>query len=334
MINEADTSKTNIKEHARELLHLKLSAVVPSNTNPRLNLDKEPFEELRKSIEQNGLLQPIVVRPIGDAYEIIGGHRRFTAISQLAKEHPGDKRFARIAAVIRDVEDRLVPVLQLAENLNRSDLSPIEVAEGIGAALESGVTPERLAEQLGWTRRNLNRYLQLHEAPPWLKAMAREVKSTRKKVDAAGKVVVDAKTEKPVLETERHPGLPFTFMLELIVLYNLLHDNDCLQLEELGGDAFKPQAERVVRRLAVAAAVEGWTTAKLRAEVKRAKDPKPRGAAERDEARRTPLAVSDRRLGLDMGQAADFSAEELGALAVQLTQALKNLGFKRTVVSL
>lgn len=66
MINE-ETSVTNIKELARELLHLRLSEVVPSNTNPRLNLEKEPFEELVKSIEQNGLLQPIVVRPIGDA---------------------------------------------------------------------------------------------------------------------------------------------------------------------------------------------------------------------------------------------------------------------------
>lgn len=201
MIHDQETSKTTIKALARELLHLKLNEVVPSNTNPQLNLEKEPFEELKKSILQNGLLQPIVVRPVGGTYEIIGGHRRYAAISQLHAERADDKRFSRIAAVVRDVDDQLVPVLQLAENINRSDLSPMEVADGIANALNGGVDCDRLAEQLGWTRRHLMRYVQLNEAPAWLKEMTREVKVTRKKLDEAGKPLVDQKTNKPVLET-------------------------------------------------------------------------------------------------------------------------------------
>ena len=71
-----DETDTNNRTLTGELLHLLLDQVVPSNTNPRLNLQKEPFHELRKSIDQNGLLQPILVRPASGRYEIIGGHRR------------------------------------------------------------------------------------------------------------------------------------------------------------------------------------------------------------------------------------------------------------------
>ena len=275
MIHEAETSSTNIRELARELLHLRLTEAVPSNTNPRLNLETEPFDELKNSILQNGLLQPIVVRPIGDTYEIISGHRRYAAVCALHAERPDDKRFTRIAAVVRDVEDSLVPVLQLAENINRSDLSPTEIADGIGNALRGGATQERLAEQLGWTRRQIGRYVQLNDAPLWLKQMTKEVRVTKKKLDAAGKPVIDPKTNKAVLATEKHHGIAFTYVVQLVMLYNVLHEHDCLQLEELGGENFKPQAERVVRRLATAAVVEGWTNAKLVTEIKRAKDPKP-----------------------------------------------------------
>src|SRR3954465_8557847 len=122
---EEQTSKTNIPELARELLPLPFSQVVPSDTNPRLNLEKEPFEELKKSIHMNGLLQPIVVRPKGDVYEIIGGHRRYLAPQEPAAGHPNDRRFKRVADLVVDADDDMVPVLQLAENLNRSDLSPV-----------------------------------------------------------------------------------------------------------------------------------------------------------------------------------------------------------------
>lgn len=333
MMEDRTTGETNIPELARELLHLPFDQVVPSETNPRLNLDREPFDELKKSIDANGLLQPIVVRPKGDVYEIIGGHRRYCALRELAGERPSDKRFTRIAVVVVDVDDEMVPVLQLAENLNRSDLSPTEVAEGVARAIKSGVGPAQLADNLGWTRRSLNRYLQLADAPQWLKDYAKEVKVTRKKHDASGAVVIDAKTEKPALETERYPGLGFSDLYELLVLFNLLREADALQLEELGGELFRPQAERTTKRLAIACAAEGWSHSRLRAEIKRAKDPKPRAASERVQQQQETVVVTKERFVVDLRRASSLSTAERSELAARITHALTAFRFKSIVIT-
>jgi hypothetical protein len=129
---EEPTNRTSIPELARELLYLPFHLVVPSDTNPR---------------------------PKGDVYEIIGGHRRYAALKELAQEHKTDKRFTRIAVVVVHADDALVPVMQLAENLNRADLSCVEVADGVARALKNGVDTTQLAENLGWSRRNLRRYM-------------------------------------------------------------------------------------------------------------------------------------------------------------------------------
>lgn len=165
--------------------------------------------------------------------------------------------------------------------------------------------------------------------------MTKEVKVTQKKLDAAGKPVIDAKTEKALLETTRFPGIGFGAICELITLYNVLHAYDRVQLDELGGDAFKPRAERVVRRLATAAAAEGWAFAKLRAEIRRAKDPKP--PADGALPQRTDAAIltmKDQRLVFDVSRASSLDADDLVRLSSQMTQMLRSSGFKKAVISL
>ncbi|MCC7069898.1 MAG: ParB/RepB/Spo0J family partition protein [Deltaproteobacteria bacterium] len=329
---EEPTSKITIPELARELLHLPFDHVVPSQTNPRLNLDREPFEELKKSIFANGLLQPVVVRPKGDVYEIIGGHRRFAALKELGNEHPSDRRFTRIAVVVVAATDAMVPVLQLAENLNRSDLTPVEVADGMARAVECGVDAQQLADSLGWSRRTLNRCLQLAEAPAWLREYAREVRVQRKRLDTAGKVVVDPKTNKAVVDTERYPGFPATYLNELLMLYHVLKDADVIALEDIGGDGFRAHAERTTRRLAQACASGGWTLTRLRAEVKRAKDPAPRkGGAPR--ALSAPVTVTNERCVVDLRRAQELSAQERAELAARLTEALARCRFKSVLIT-
>ena len=333
MTEESTTGKSNIPQLARELLHLPLKQVVPSDTNPRLNLEKEPFEELKKSIFANGLLQPIVVRPKGEVYEIIGGHRRYFALKDLAQQHKSDKRFTRIAVVVVDVPDAMVPVVQLAENLNRSDLSAIEVADGISRAVGSGLEPQQIADSLGWSRRTLNRSLQLAEAPGWLRDFAKEVKVSRRAVDDQGQAVIDPKTGKPVIQTDRHPGLAATYLNELLMLYNVLRDADALQLEEVGGEHFRPQAERATRRLALLCAAEGWTVAKLRAEVKRAKDPTPRQRSDDHAEPARPIIVSNERCILNLRRADSLSASERAEFAAQLTETLARYKFKSITIT-
>ncbi|HUQ50691.1 MAG TPA: ParB/RepB/Spo0J family partition protein [Gammaproteobacteria bacterium] len=168
MKRDETTDVTN-RGAARELLHLLLSQVVPAAANPRLTMEKESFQELSKSIEQNGVLQPIVVRPLGDKYEIIGGHRRHAVLVELAAKHPGDPRFTHIPAAVIEADDAQAPVLRLVENINRSDLTPLEQVEGLARAVEAGNKKEVLAAGLGWPMRKLYKYLQLAEAPAWLR---------------------------------------------------------------------------------------------------------------------------------------------------------------------
>src|SRR5690348_3214526 len=118
MTNEK--TNPNFRPTRAELVQLPLAHVDPSDANPRLNLEKEPLAELKKSIALNGLIQAIVARPKDDRYEIISGHRRYVAISELAREHPDDERFKRIACSVRNVDDAQARALRLAENVNRA----------------------------------------------------------------------------------------------------------------------------------------------------------------------------------------------------------------------
>jgi hypothetical protein len=161
------------------------------------------------------------------------------------------------------------------------------------------------------------------------------VKVTKKQLDDAGKPVIDEKTQKPQVDVERYAGLPFTYVIELITLYNVLHKHDCIQLEELGGDKFKPQAERAARKLATAAAVDGWTTAKLRAEIKKVKDPQTSARVTGVQPAKTVpvLAIHDDKMQVDMKRARALAQPERAELAAKLGQALRPLGFKDVVIS-
>jgi ParB/RepB/Spo0J family partition protein len=312
------------------LVHLPIDSVAPSVANPRLTLDPESMAALKKSIEKNGLLQPIAVRVVGDAYEILGGHRRYYAMREIAREYPNDARFATIPALVVDVLDNRVAAARLAENINRADLNPLEVAEGVADALENGMTEEELAESLGWGRRNVYRYKQFHAAPAWLKAFATEVQNPVKRMKD-GVVVRDELTGAIKYDVEKLPRLPVTHLDELLILYNALHDVDTKELAEKGGDGFRPRAEPTVKKLARTAAKELWSAAKMRAECARIKRPKlAKDGGKEDAATKPPFTITKERASLDLTRA--LSPSERKELVAKLTPALKALGFKKVSV--
>jgi hypothetical protein len=141
----------------------------------------------------------------------------------------------------------------------RADLAPLEVAAGVAAAIASGAAPDDVARRLGWNRRQLNRYLQLHDAPAWLKDFSREVKAAKSRRDKHGAVVIDEVTQRPVVDVVTHAGLAFSHVFELVTVYNVLRQVDAERLA-VGGDGFRPQAERMARKLAANAAAEGWAS--------------------------------------------------------------------------
>ena len=112
-----------------KITELSISMIDPKSDQPRKSFDKASLEELAKSIEENGLLQPILVREYANGrYQIIAGERRFRA-SKIAG-------LDEIPAIILDRDDRKVAEISLIENIQREDLNPIEEAEGYKALME------------------------------------------------------------------------------------------------------------------------------------------------------------------------------------------------------
>ena len=116
---------------------LEISKIKPNPDQPRKNFDEDALSELSDSIAKNGVLQPILVRKKGNKYEIVAGERRYQAAKMAGvKEVP---------VVIKDVADEDVFKLALIENLQRSDLDPIEEARGFRQLLdEQNLTQEQL----------------------------------------------------------------------------------------------------------------------------------------------------------------------------------------------
>src|ERR1019366_4007131 len=108
-----------------DLREIPLHQIVPNPFQPRKNFGQQDLKELQESIQASGLLQPITVRPSvksAKGFEIIAGERRLRAVSNLGWE--------KIPAVVKDFTDQEILTLALIENLQRSDLNPIEEAEG------------------------------------------------------------------------------------------------------------------------------------------------------------------------------------------------------------
>lgn len=122
---------------------------------PRIDMHPDSLEELADSIRAQGVVQPIVVRPIaGDRYEIIAGERRWRA-AQLAGLHD-------IPAVIRDVPDQAAMAMALIENIQREELNPMEEAMALHRLIEEfGLTHQQTADAVGRSRASVSNLLRL-----------------------------------------------------------------------------------------------------------------------------------------------------------------------------
>jgi ParB family chromosome partitioning protein len=138
-----------------ELPRIPIDRIDPNPDQPRRLFDVARLEELARSIERSGLLQPVVVRRAGDRYELIVGERRWRA-AQLAG-------LKAIPAVVADVSpsDRLE--LAIIENVQRQDLNPIELATAYRALAERGSTQEEIGRRVGKDRSSVANHLRLLE---------------------------------------------------------------------------------------------------------------------------------------------------------------------------
>ena len=138
---------------------LNINEIEPNRNQPRKVFNENGLEELAKSIEQNGIIQPILVRPMSDgSYQLIAGERRWRA-ARMAGLH-------EVPVTIREMSDEEASVFALIENLQREDLSPVEEAEGLKSLIESyGFTQEEAADRVGKSRTAVTNTLRLLKLP-------------------------------------------------------------------------------------------------------------------------------------------------------------------------
>lgn len=142
-----------------EIIRLPINLVSESPTNPRRHFDAAGLQELADSIRANGIAQPVLVRPTGDSYELVFGHRRLRAAKLAGEDF--------IPAMCRQMTSDEAAQLQLVENLQRADVTAAEEAEGFAAMVrEHGVSPEDLAARVGKSRTYVYNRLKLASATP------------------------------------------------------------------------------------------------------------------------------------------------------------------------
>jgi len=142
-------------ETPRETLGtIETARIRPGRYQPRTRMDEQALAELAQSIRAQGLLQPVVVRPVAGGYELIAGERRWRA-AQMAG-------LAQVPAVVREVPDNAALVMALIENIQREDLNPMEEAAGVQRLIEEfKMTHEQAADAVGRSRSATSNLLRL-----------------------------------------------------------------------------------------------------------------------------------------------------------------------------
>ena len=131
-----------MNEANKEIINVRIDEIVPNRFQPRLTFNEEELKELSESIKMHGVIQPLVLRRLGDKFEIIAGERRYKA-SQMAG-------LSTVPAIIVEMDDRQSAEVALVENLQRKDLTAIEEAQSYKKILDMGyLTQEDLAKRMG-----------------------------------------------------------------------------------------------------------------------------------------------------------------------------------------
>ena len=166
---QPSAEQTPAQEAPSALRDIPLGQIRPNRFQPRQEFRPEQLADLQSSLEANGLLQPITVRPAssGTGFELIAGERRYRAAQRLG--------WSNIAAIVKMVDDREALSLALVENLQRADLDPIEEAEGYERLQqEFNATQQQVADAVGKDRSTVANALRLLQLPASVRRMLQQ----------------------------------------------------------------------------------------------------------------------------------------------------------------
>ncbi len=162
-----DLLAENVSVVSDEILQVPVGSIQPNRFQPRGEIGGVAFENLKRSIAQDGILQPVVVRPAESGYELIAGERRWRAATELGLEV--------IPVIIRQADDERALELALVENIQREDLNPIDRAVAYRQLMTRfAVTQEEAAARVGQERSTVANTVRLLELPDEVQQMVRD----------------------------------------------------------------------------------------------------------------------------------------------------------------
>ena len=170
---------------SKRLVEVNVASIHPNPYQPRATFDEESIAELAQSIQQVGLLQPLLVRKMDDGYELVAGERRLRAVTSLGME--------KVACIVQqDIEDESSAMMALIENLQREDLHYLEEAQCYQKLLETyGLTQEELANRLGKSQSSIANKLRLLKLSDEVKAAMTEKRLSERHARALLKLTDD-----------------------------------------------------------------------------------------------------------------------------------------------
>ena len=178
------TVPADVVQEGEQVILAPISEIVASPFQPRRHFDEEQITELAESIRESGLIQPLVVRRVGDKYELIAGERRLRAVTRLGQ--------TEVRVVIHEATDREVAELTLIENLQRADLTPMEEAEQYHLLqTRFSMKQEDIARHVGKSRVVVANMVRLLD----LSAVARELLDKKSITVGHAKVLLQLKDE-------------------------------------------------------------------------------------------------------------------------------------------
>jgi ParB family transcriptional regulator, chromosome partitioning protein len=158
------TAAEHEQKNGENLSKLSVSLIQRGKYQPRREMDPAALEELAASIRSQGIIQPLIVRPVGNRFEIIAGERRFRA-AQMAG-------LTEVPVIIRHIPDEAAIAIALIENIQRENLNPIEEAIALQRLIdEFGMTHQQAAEAVGKSRATVSNLLRLLALPEEVKAL-------------------------------------------------------------------------------------------------------------------------------------------------------------------
>jgi ParB family transcriptional regulator, chromosome partitioning protein len=161
---------------AREAMHagplqIDIDLIEPSPYQPRTRFREEALDELARSIKSSGIIQPLVLRPIGNRFQLIAGERRWRAAQRAG--------LTKVSAIVRQVPDELALEMTLVENIQREDLNAIEAARAFERLMdEFQLTQEAVAERTGKDRATVANAIRLLKLEPTIQDWIEEGKLT------------------------------------------------------------------------------------------------------------------------------------------------------------